>query len=385
MDVTRKSTTGSGWYIDIPDLEDIAFGTSFLGSGGGANPKAMVLQAERAIHEHGPVRVMDVSDLADDALVAPCGWVGAPTVCEEKIANGRESVLGIRKVEDIHGRPVTAVFPMEIGGSNGITAIVTAAKLGLPVVDCDGMGRAFPESQMVTFNIYGQSACPAVINDGAGNVVVLDAVSSLEEERFVRGLCVMMGASCHVIDYVSSGYMVKQHAVRRTLSIARGIGRAVRQARRDGGDPFQALYGFLHGSSGYGQAGTLFDGKVIDVERSTEGGFSIGQVIIEGYGAGAERLEIRFQNENLVARCGNRILGMVPDIITILDRETAEAIATERVRYGQRVRVAGSSVPHVLRTPAALKIVGPQAFGIDRDYVEIEVLNKWKQTIETDS
>ena len=29
----------------------------------------------------------------------------------------------------------------------------------------------------------------------------------------------------------------------------------------------------------------------------------------------------------------------MPDLITVLDSETADAIATERIRYGQRVTV----------------------------------------------
>ena len=36
--------------------------------------------------------------------------------------------------------------------------IVVAAKLGIPLVDCDGMGRAFPELPMVTFHLNGMSA-----------------------------------------------------------------------------------------------------------------------------------------------------------------------------------------------------------------------------------
>ncbi len=363
--------------LNIHELPDIALGAAFLGAGGGGDPKAMVLQATHAMESGHPVHLLDVADLPDDALVAPCGWVGAPTVCEEKIPNGDESIRGIRKLEEITGLSVAAVFPMEIGGGNGIAPIITAAKLGLPVVDCDGMGRAFPESQMVTFNIYGQSACPAVVTDACGNTIVLETVTNLEEERLVRGICVMMGATCHAIDYPSTGYMVKQHAVRRTLSVALGIGRSIREARAAGTDPFEALYGYLRSTSGYSHAGTIFDGKIIDLDRNTEGGFSVGQVTIEAFSDSADRLVIKFQNENLIARRGDRILGMVPDILSILDRETAEAITTERLRYGQRVRVVGAAVPEILRTPAAMRLVGPQVFGMEQSYVPVEELNNW--------
>ena len=53
--------------------------------------------------------------------------------------------------------------------------------------------------------------------------------------------------------------------------------------------------------------------------------------------AGCIRLE--FQNENLVALERGRVLASVPDLITVLDSETADAILTETIRYGQRVTV----------------------------------------------
>jgi DUF917 family protein len=46
-----------------------------------------------------------------------------------------------------------------------IVPIVVAAKLGIPLVDCDGMGRAFPELPMVTFHLNGMSATPMAITD----------------------------------------------------------------------------------------------------------------------------------------------------------------------------------------------------------------------------
>jgi hypothetical protein len=82
-----------------------------------------------------------------------------------------------------------------------------------------------------------------------------------------------------------------------------------------------------------------------------------------------EVLEIEFQNENLIARAGERMLAIVPDLICVLDGETAEPITTEELRYGQRVKVMAVSVPEIMRTPQALRVWGPRHFGFDVDYV----------------
>jgi len=62
----------------------------------------------------------------------------------------------------------------------------------------------------------------------------------------------------------------------------------------------------------------------------------------------------------------------VPDLICVLDAETAEPITTEGLRYGQRVRVIGISTPDMMRTPEALAAFGPGAFGIDEEFVPVE-------------
>ena len=76
----------------------------------------------------------------------------------------------------------------------------------------------------------------------------------------------------------------------------------------------------------------------------------------------------------IAARKGDKILAMVPDLVCILDRETAEPITTEALKYGQRVRVVGVSVPPVMRTPEALAVFGPKYFGVSDTYTPIEDL-----------
>ena len=50
---------------------------------------------------------------------------------------------------------------------------------GAPVVDADGMGRAFPEIQMCTPTLWGISCTPMSLTDDKGNVCVVDAVTNL--------------------------------------------------------------------------------------------------------------------------------------------------------------------------------------------------------------
>jgi DUF917 family protein len=117
----------------------------------------------------------------------------------------------------------------------------------------------------------------------------------------------------------------------------------------------------------------LFTGKVADVVRRTQEGFARGQAIIQGSGAFQEsQMIIEFQNENLVALLDGEAVATVPDLICVLDSEVATAVTTERLRYGQRVTVIGIPTPEIMRSPEALHVWGPQAFGYDVPFTPLE-------------
>jgi DUF917 family protein len=362
--------------IEHDTLLDLASGAAFLGSGGGGDPYYSRLIAEAELARHGSVALIALEALADDALVVPLGWIGAPTVSVEKLPGGGETVAGLRKLEALLGRRVDAVLPIEIGGGNGLAPLAAAARLGLPVVDADGMGRAFPESQMAIFNIRGLQACPAVMTDASGATVTIEHCDNLAHERIARAVSMSMGGIAHMAEYPLSGRQAKAHAIGGSVSAAIAIGAAVRQARSNGQDPFQALYAALRATQLYPHAGELFDGKIVDVQRETRGGFSLGRISLEGF-AGQGTMTLEFQNENLIAHRNGIACAMVPDLVTVMDRETAESITTERLRYGQRVRIIGAAAPRMLREERAMALVGPDAFGLGQPYRPIEELNGW--------
>ncbi|MGH6634400.1 MAG: DUF917 domain-containing protein, partial [Sphingopyxis sp.] len=312
---------------DAAVLADLASGAAFLGSGGGGDPYYSLLLAEAALARCGRFEVVSLADVADDALLAPCGWIGAPTVSVEKLPNGNEAVSGLRRLEEIMGKRIDAVLPIEIGGGNGLAPFIAAAELGIPVVDCDGMGRAFPESQMAIFNIRGLSACPSVLTAADGSLSVIETEDNVTHERIARALAVSLGGIAHMVEYPLSGADAKAHAVPGSVSAAIAVGRAVREARASGNDAFEALGAALEATGLYPHCLTLFDGKIVDLERETRGGFSVGKVTIDGFGDSGQ-MAIEFQNENLVATSGGKILAMVPDIITVMDRDTADTITT---------------------------------------------------------
>src|SRR5262249_4652467 len=121
--------------LDPPALRALARGCAVLGAGGGGDTYLALLQALQATADHHPVPLVDLDELPDNALVMPCGGIGAPTVSIEKIENGDEGERLRDHLEAVTGRRVAALMAGEIGGGNGLVPVAWAARMGLPVAD----------------------------------------------------------------------------------------------------------------------------------------------------------------------------------------------------------------------------------------------------------
>lgn len=359
------------WTITEDELPDLARGAAVLGTGGGGDPYVGQLLVRQAIRERGPVTVLDPDDVDAEALVVPTAQMGAPTVVFEKLPSGTEPITALRALEARLGRRATATMPIECGGINSMIPLMVGARTGLPVVDADGMGRAFPELQMETFGVYGIPGSPMAVAGEGGETAVIDTgADNRRMEWLARGVTVRLGGVAHIAEYAMTGADIRRTAVPRTLSLALGVGRAIRTAREANQDPIARLADFLSGTL-YRHLRVLFRGKVADVARRTEEGFARGQAVAVSFD-GDHKLELVFQNENLVARVDGAVRCVVPDLICVLDAERGEPITTETLRYGQRVTVVGISTPDLMRTPEALAVFGPRAFGLDTEFVPVE-------------
>lgn len=359
--------------ITIDDLGDLVRGAALLGTGGGGDPAIGHTLVAEALRERGTITVIDPDELSDDDFVIPTALMGAPSVLVERLPRGNEPVEALRALESHTGHTATATMPIESGGINSTIPLFVAAQLGIPVVDADGMGRAFPELQMETFAVYGINGSPLAIADEHGHTAVVNtAANNKKMESWARALTIKMGGVGYIAEYGMNGAAVRRTAIPRTLSLALRLGRTIREAREQHRDPVEALSNVLSETL-YHHGEVIFTGKIVDVERTTVEGFTRGTARIAGFDDDAD-CAIDFQNEYLVARIGDRTRVLVPDLITILHLETGEPITAETLRYGQRVRVFAISTPEMMRTPAALETFGPSAFGLTEKFVPFEQL-----------
>ncbi|KAH8172487.1 hydantoinase/oxoprolinase domain-containing protein [Sarocladium implicatum] len=408
----RPNILPSGeWLVSATDLKFLEIGCYILGCGGGGSPYAMYLALLDHLRRGERLSIVSPESLGDDDVLPPIAAIGTPAVGLERIAS--EAVFhAVEKLAEYQGLKATHVLACEIGGMNGLATLLLGTKRHgcLPAVDGDMMGRAFPQFEMVSQFASEEAESinellPVAIcsGDGRGGIIPAGQKDEAAAGQEIRKICTEFGFAAGAAGNPLSGTKFRRVGIPNTFSLAWRIGRAVRQAQIDStiGNVVESIVAAAGGPS---SAKKIFTGKVHQVDtKITETGHSLGEVVIkklsddemeqtiEGSSEGPEEawssVKVPFMNENL-AVCATsadgeeRILATVPDLISILDVSTGEAIGTQEYRYGIKVVVIVMAPHPVWTTERGLKIAGPAAFELKHEYKSSLKYSKPRGVIE---
>ena len=350
--------------IGLDDIDDMALGATLLGTGGGGDAYIAKLMVKQAIEEHGPVKIVEPSELPPDGLVATIAVIGAPTVILEKIPSGDEFKDAVRALAKHMGRDLSALMPVEVGGMNTLIPLAIAGDMGLPVIDADSMRRAFPQLEMTVFTLAGLSVGPLCVADEKGNIAIFETITNQVAETLARGVVIQLGMANALASYPMTVQQAADSGIHGSMSYCAELGRRMSAVQRGEDDAMRKFLDFA-------EAEVVFTGKITDIERRTTEGFARGTVVLEHVAEPGRVMRIEIQNENLVAFDGDEAVVMVPDLISLIDHETAKPVLTESLAYGQRLDVIGMPCAPEWHQPGMLDIVGPRAFGYDLDYVPL--------------
>ena len=367
------------------DCADFVHGCLFMGTGGGGDPDVGMAALVEALDDGIDLGWVHADDIDDDAVTATVYTSGSVAPTDEASVQDLIRSLrldtattmsdamtrAVRELESHLGQPIAALVAVELGASNTPEPIVTAARLGIPIVDGDYTGRAAPEELQSTPFINDIASVPFSSVDTWGNVaLVTNTPNAYMLERITKMLSIAGIHGTAVASTPLSGRDMKRILVPGTLSTCLAIGRAARKAVAAGTDPVTAALDAVGGWR-------LFDGVVTAKEWEDRDGYMYGTVDIEGIGASEGRhLRSWFKNENHVTWLDGEPWVCSPDLVTFVDPTTARGFTSTVIAEGDNVVAVGMRSPDVFRSPDALQRgCGPSYFGFaDIAYRPIETL-----------
>ncbi|KAL4067052.1 hypothetical protein V8B97DRAFT_2025339 [Scleroderma yunnanense] len=388
------------WLLSETDLEWIADGCYILGCGGGGSPLNTFLELREMVRAGSVIRVMDLASVPQDATIGWGGGMGSPEVSSERLLGNEYNeacaelwaFVGITKPDGL--------CALEIGGSNGMINMITAASKNydIPIVDGD-----FMLSQTIP-NVFDESGkglnlLPTAISSGDGNIMIMTkAKRDSSIDASLRAACVEMGTHVGLAARPLKAKDLQTMMIANTVSLSWRIGRAVALARRQS-NIAQIGRIIVDAVGGSGSAKVLFAGKITDVRRRLHKGYTIGEVVVAALlpdendpSAPTDKftgkLVIPFKNENLyaehISEYGQTTASAVPDLISLLDAQNGSALGTQEYKYGLRVVVVGIvGAPQWTSTLRGMEVGGPGAFGFHEvPYVPLGVYAKPRSVIK---
>ena len=181
------------------DCLDFLTGLKLMGTGGGGAPESGLEMLEAALAEGLDLTWIDAADLPEDAY--SCTVYGSGSISEGRpdtlegihalgqklgLANKfgyRGPEMAVNELAAYTGTTIGAMVAVELGASNTPAPLVTAARLGIPLVDGDYSGRAVPEDMQTTYFLKDIPTYPAAITDWWGDVLILKEAAATRDGR----------------------------------------------------------------------------------------------------------------------------------------------------------------------------------------------------------
>ena len=354
----------------IEVAEDLVQGAAVLGTGGGGDPDEGLKLLRDVLEAGKTLDIIGLDELPEGIIVAPyCIGTMAPTAKTKKpIRITNPMAVAFERMEKVLGKKIRAVVADEMGGFNTPVALAIGAKVGIPIVDGDLLGRAAPELYQGTPNIFDVPMYPTVLVTETGNVVVIERYADVDDyEAISRYVSTLAGSFAAAVDTPLTKEVADKVIIKGTITKSIEIGRVIREAEASGENPVDAVVRALDGWK-------IFEGVVERYTWRDEAGFLIGEVTVRGREEwSGHRLKSWIKNEHIMAWKDKKPIVMPPDIIAFLS-DSGRAITNADLKEGMKVHVAAAKAPEIWRTAKGLELFGPRHFGFNIDYIPVEEL-----------
>lgn len=368
--------------INREDLEPLLEGVAILGTGGGGSPdwgRGIMLNDFKRGREY---TIIDPDEIEDDAVVVSGGIMGSVKTLDnvnfdellERWEDNFELEVAFREMERELSKKIDYIVPFEMGGLNTPVILSLGARVGIPVLDGDALGRAAPETQMTSFIGHGISLTPMPLVDHVGNVVVvrktINPVYPDQIGRFIVTRGGGLGANNH---YPMSGRQLKNSVIPNTISKAIEIGRSVISARNNSEDPVDVFRKKVSGIN-------IFHGKITEINEEEAEGFYFTKVKLTGLrNDNNSSCELIIKNETMTCWKNGELQIVFPDLLCMLDPKTCRGIMSIELKKNLEIKLVAvpchDRLRESLKHPAGKIAFSSKRYGQNIKYLPLEELH----------
>lgn len=349
------------------DLLCLIMGGAFLGSGGGGPMNMALSLKDYILTFEKTIPVIQPESLAGtgNSSGAISAFMGSPETGSHGLDMSTPGNAFCELERITEQKKMDFSLLIEIGALNSLVPFSVAARMGIPVVDCDGAGRAVPKLQNTT---YAQkiSAVPAALANGKrqgyptiANIIDMkdvpwDTLAGTLEDYSLDILNIKaFGQVGGLAAYITQGPDVASNTVNGTVSLSYGIGKRIRDCLELGKDVASGVTAYLKDA---GIASYLFgEGTVTEVHspsgNTASGNLDVGYVIVTD--DQNNQLKLSYENENLFATLNGNPWAMAPDLICYAG--PMGAVSNVEVQEGQRLSIIGVAANSKIRTDGVVK------------------------------
>ncbi|MFZ2330372.1 MAG: DUF917 domain-containing protein, partial [Atribacterota bacterium] len=270
--------------IKIENLEPLLEGLAILGTGGGGSPAWGREIMVNDFNKGREYNIIDPEEIENDSVVVSGGIMGSVKTLEkmnfgvilERWEDNFELEIAFEEMGKELGKKIDYLVPFEMGGLNTPVILSLGARVGIPVINGDALGRAAPETQMTSFIGHGVSLTPMPLIDHEGNVVIVrKAINPVYPDQIGRFIITRSGGLGANNHYPMSGKQLKDSVIPNTISKAIEIGRHIINARNNGENPVQVFKKMVSGIH-------IFNGKVKEISEEEAEGFYFTRIKLIG-------------------------------------------------------------------------------------------------------
>ncbi len=354
------------------DFEALLLGAAIYATGGGGDiEEGMKLVKEAFLDKSKVLEIKDFEELDQEKFVATPYDVGtiAPSATLRKPLKIANTILrAVERFKELLGIELVAFMPVELGGGNTAVALYASGIAGIPVADGDRVGRAAPEIHQDTAFLFNKSTLPAYAVTPTGDEVLIVGYADVDDyEAMLRHLAVLSGKFVTVIDTPLKVSEAKDIAIRGSLTRCYELGKLVLDMKSRNAIKIDRIAEAMNGW-------VVFHGIIKEWRWRNEGGFLVGEMIIEGIEEYKNRvLRSWIKNEHIMVWIDNEPLVMPPDLFTLVLRD-GTPLLNSKAREGIEVYGIAAPAPNVWRSERGLELFGPKHFGFNYEYVPVEIL-----------